>query len=168
MADTESGQKQPPEQFPKLVAKLKELVPKLGTAADAEAVAAFGTPEYGRLMLTGVPIEQVAGSLSRRYLYEAHKAIAQLRQVQGSGWDPSEWTLVCSPWVFEHWTHIGGVPVTRTCPLPWGIFLVQSRVWSGALPAMAAAPQTHAEVFNRFVPTDPAQPDSIPLPPETS
>lgn len=156
----------PASQFPKLVAKLKETFkgPTDGPPAP------FGSSAYAQLMLTAVPIEQVAESLNKRYLYEAHKAISQLRLSHGARWDPAAWSLICSPWVFEGWEYIDGVRVHPTCPLPWQILLVQTEPWFGHDISLSDAPLLGSYHPSPHVPLPmpSLNGDSIPFPKETS
>lgn len=115
-------------EFPLMAAKIMQLVkddPKVVTPP-------FGSPDYAMLMLTGVPVEELAESLNKRYLHETSRGIAQLRETSRP-WNPEAWAVVCSPWVFEGWEAIDQVPVLHTCPIPWAIFLVQPAVWQGTL-----------------------------------
>jgi hypothetical protein len=112
---------------------IDELLRLFSSSEKVDRPSPFLTSGYAAAMLTGVPIEQVAESLNRRYLTRTSRYIAQLR---GSGnpaeWDPVHWVVVCSPYLFHGLEEIEGVRVMHTCPLPWSVLLIRSPEWLDA------------------------------------
>lgn len=106
-------------QTPLLIAKLKAVFPP-------QDPAPFNTVAYATQMLTGIPIEEVAASLNKRYLYQASKVIHNTRILNEADWRPDNWAVVCPPYLFEGWERIDGVPVLHTCPLDWQVFLIRT------------------------------------------
>lgn len=94
--------------------------------ATPQPPSCFQTPEYARAMLTGVPIEQIADAVNRRYLAEASRAISQEATRSGHAWTPSRWVLVVPLYLFHGWERINGVPLIRSSHMPdWTLWLMR-------------------------------------------
>jgi len=107
------------DSYPKMIAKLKETFPP---SDEGSSCPPFGTSRYAAMMLTGMPIEQVAESLNKRYLAETSRQIKST----GAYLTPSVWAIICPPHVFENWTEVDQVPIYHTSPQDWTLFLVRT------------------------------------------
>lgn len=97
--------------------------------AEADYVGTTPVPVVPDALL-GEPVEWVA----RRANLDWLRRVSELIQTQQRG-DPrfgpaSDWVIVCSVHLFEHWEKIEHIPVIHSpVLLPWTVYLMRSMDW---------------------------------------
>lgn len=100
--------------------------------------------------LMGIPIEQAAEMINKRYLGEVSRKIAEM--AVGSDWNPADWTIACPPYLFHGWEVIDGVRVCHTNPLDWSVLFVRRPDWSLPWPGVSyyESAQDHDDIIQNI------------------
>jgi hypothetical protein len=105
-----------------MVDKLFEMFKEKDPPPDS--VYRFDTPGRPDALL-GTPIEEVAEALNKRYLAELSRTLRAM--AVGSDWNPADYVIICSEFLFHGWEAIDKVLVIHNplCP-DWSIFITKS------------------------------------------
>lgn len=117
----------PSENVDALVDKLKEVF--VATDPSSESTYHFGMDLAVAVGLMGIPIEQAAATLQRRYLGEVHRHFARIREVDLT-FRPTDWNIVVPPYLFVEVAAIEEVEVVHSLLCPdWQVLVIRSPEW---------------------------------------
>lgn len=91
----------------------------------------FGSQlEIAQQSVLAVPVEEIARAMNLEFRERATALIRTAQTADPSFGYPAHWVLVCSRYLFEHWTTIEGIQVEHSDIVPpFSIFLVRSAAY---------------------------------------